>query len=95
MHASLSLILCHGPSHQNKDIPEGGSKAVVLVDEVSFHLPEHRNLAIRNAVKAFTNSVLDLISPHEPDRAQMVDYFGQPELIYLGPDEQIIPEDIT
>jgi glutamate dehydrogenase len=68
---------------------------VVLVDEVSFHLPEHRDLAIRNAVKAFSNSVLDLISTHELDRSRMVDYFKRPELIYLGPDEQIIPEDIV
>merc|ERR1719461_2739833 len=50
---------------------------------------------LRTSVKSFTNALLDLTQSSE-DRSQcMVDYLGYPELIYLGPDEQIVPEDIN
>ncbi|MCA9776733.1 MAG: hypothetical protein KC800_08460, partial [Candidatus Eremiobacteraeota bacterium] len=57
---------------KNKDIPEGGAKAAVLVTPGSD--PTF-------AGKGFANTLLDLTigQPHE----------GQPELIYLGPDENV------
>ncbi len=67
---------------KNKDIPEGGSKAAVLLE------PQTR---LDRAVKAFINSILDLITPDPDTRAQIVDYFGEDELLYLGPDENITP----
>ena len=68
---------------KNKDIPEGGSKAAILV---------HPNGRISRSVKAFVNSMLDLITPEEVTRAKVVDRLHHEELIYLGPDENITPK---
>jgi glutamate dehydrogenase len=67
---------------KNKDIPEGGSKAAILVH------PEGR---VSRSVKAFVNSILDLITPEETTKAKIVDRLNRDELIYLGPDENITP----
>jgi glutamate dehydrogenase len=76
---------------KNKDIPEGGSKAVVLVDAPAVG-KNNTFAAARTSVKAFTDSLLDLIV--EDSVSNCVDYLNKDELIYLGPDEQVIPEDI-
>ena len=68
---------------KNKDIPEGGSKAVVLLEPDT---PVHR------CVKAFVDGLLDLIAPQPEGSDGLVDYFGHPELLYLGPDENITPD---
>eukprot|EP00937_MAST-01D_sp_MAST-1D-sp2_P002224 g2224.t1 len=88
---------------KNKDIPEGGSKAVVLVDcpaesgrEEQFESDEEfRHYVVRKSVKAFSDAMLDMLSTHDHIRDAIVDYYGRPELIYLGPDENIIPQDIN
>jgi len=79
---------------KNKDIPEGGSKAVCLVN-VSDRMTGSRDFLIRKAVKSFTDGLLDLITPDLEVKKRMVDYFGEDELLYLGPDENITPEDIN
>uniref|UniRef100_A0A7S3KZB4 Glutamate/phenylalanine/leucine/valine/L-tryptophan dehydrogenase C-terminal domain-containing protein n=1 Tax=Amphora coffeiformis TaxID=265554 RepID=A0A7S3KZB4_9STRA len=79
---------------KNKDIPEGGSKAVNLVD-VNGMTDHNKNFVMRKSVKAFTDSILDLIVQTEETRNNVVDYYNKPEVLYLGPDEQIIPEDIN
>jgi len=86
--------LSHAQELKNKDIPEGGSKAVVLVDVTQTSSSE-RYLTLRTSVKAFTNALLDLTQSSEDRSHCMVDYLGFPELIYLGPDEQVVPEDIN
>ncbi|GAU08912.1 NAD-glutamate dehydrogenase domain-containing protein [Desulfoplanes formicivorans] len=72
---------------KNKDIPEGGSKAVLLLAP---------NGSVDLAVKSMTNTLLDMIiSTREltsPDN--VVDYLGHHEIIYLGPDENILPRHI-
>jgi glutamate dehydrogenase len=68
---------------KNKDIPEGGAKAALLV---------HPNGRVSRSVKAFVNSVLDLITPEETTTSKVVDRLNHKELIYLGPDENITPE---
>ena len=68
---------------KNKDIPEGGSKAAILVN------PKGR---ISRSVKAFVNSILDLITPEHSTVEKIVDHLNHEELIYLGPDENITPE---
>ncbi|CAM9635203.1 unnamed protein product, partial [Phaeothamnion confervicola] len=79
---------------KNKDIPEGGSKAVVLVDTAgSTAAGKHH--AMRKSVKAFTDAVLDLIVDTPATREHVVDFLGRQELLYLGPDEQVIPADIN
>ena len=57
---------------KNKDIPEGGAKAAVLVQpgsDATF------------AGKSFANTLLDLTIGQDHD--------GHPDLIYLGPDENV------
>ncbi|MCH2153318.1 MAG: hypothetical protein MK089_08260, partial [Phycisphaerales bacterium] len=68
---------------KNKDIPEGGSKAAVLVE------PGAR---ADRAVKGFVDSLLDLITPDEKIRSRIVDRLNESELLYLGPDENITPK---
>ena len=70
---------------KNKDIPEGGAKAAILLEPGS---------GIDRCVKAFVNSILDLITEDPETRAQIVDHGGMQELIYLGPDENITPAHI-
>lgn len=78
---------------KNKDIPEGGSKAVNLINTTGLS-DVAKNFVMRKSVKAMTDTILDLIVDTEYTKQYMVDYFGKPEVLYLGPDEQVIPEDI-
>ncbi|UIZ21305.1 hypothetical protein KXD40_001076 [Peronospora effusa] len=82
---------------KNKDIPEGGSKAVVLCDPIVGPVGDiaPRDFIIRKSVKAFSDALLDLNTTDEAVKEKIVDYYGKDELIYLGPDENIIPEDIV
>jgi glutamate dehydrogenase len=68
---------------KNKDIPEGGAKAVILIEPGN---PIHR------CFKAFADGLLDLITPDPAVRGRIIDRFGQEEIIYLGPDENITPD---
>jgi len=79
---------------KNKDIPEGGSKAVNLIDVVGLS-NDAKNFVVRKSVKAFTDTILDLIVETQHSRKHMVDLLGKKEVLYLGPDEQVIPEDIN
>lgn len=82
---------------KNKDIPEGGSKAVVLCDPIVGPVGDvaPRDFILRKSVKAFSDALLDLNTTDAAVKDKIVDYYGQDELIYLGPDENIIPEDIV
>ena len=73
---------------KNKDIPEGGAKAVLLLG------PEG-DLDI--AFKGMVNSLLDLVLTDgaSPVLPGITDYLGREEILYLGPDEQITPRHIT
>ncbi len=73
---------------KNKDIPEGGAKAVLLLG------PEG-DLDI--AVKGMLNSLLDLVLTDgaSPVLPGITDYLGKEEILYLGPDEQIAPRHIV
>ena len=68
---------------KNKDIPEGGSKAAILI---------HPTGRVSRSVKAFVDSILDLITPEELTKSKIVDRLHHKELIYLGPDENITPK---
>ena len=78
---------------KNKDIPEGGSKAVVLIDAIGMS-EMGKDFVMRKSVKAFTDTILDLIVDTEETRKEVVDFVGKKEVLYLGPDENIIPCDI-
>jgi glutamate dehydrogenase len=83
--------LAKAQQHKNKDIPEGGAKAVLLLG------PEGD---ADQAVKGLADALLDLIVAPEDAPAQapvlpgVVDYLNREEIIYLGPDEHITPEHI-
>ncbi|QJB54943.1 NAD-glutamate dehydrogenase domain-containing protein [Pseudodesulfovibrio sp. zrk46] len=82
--------LASAQQFKNKDIPEGGSKAVILLG------PE---ADIDLAVKSMVDSFLDLlIIPEGTDgfvQPGIVDYLGREEVIFLGPDENITPDHIN
>eukprot|EP00298_Acanthocystis_sp_HF-20_P016988 c21644_g1_i2.p1 GENE.c21644_g1_i2~~c21644_g1_i2.p1 ORF type:complete len:1061 (+),score=497.44 c21644_g1_i2:2-3184(+) len=90
---------CYGLAYaqqlKNKDIPEGGSKAVVLVNTLKSKTQEARDFALRKSVKYFTDSLLDLIVKTDETNANIVNFYPLPERLYLGPDEQVIPDDIS
>ena len=83
---------CYGLSFaqqmKNKDIPEGGSKCVALVDTVGMS-QQNKNFVMRKSVKAFSDSMLDLIVDTPETQSDVLDYYGKPEVLYLGPDEQV------
>jgi glutamate dehydrogenase len=74
--------------------PEGGSKAVILINSTDLSSYTRKNIVMRKSVKAFADTILDLIVSTDETRANIVDRLGRPEVIYLGPDEQVIPSDI-
>jgi len=108
---------------KNKDIPEGGAKAVILLEpyerlkieeeifarelqeadvpeeqlEVelkTFHIEQKRE-NLYQAQRSFVEALLILINCEEDGtlRAKdIVDYYQQPEYIYLGPDENMFNE---
>jgi glutamate dehydrogenase len=86
--------LANAQQLKNKDIPEGGSKAVVLVNSIGMN-DDERDFQVRRSFKAFTDSLLDLLVKTDETRANVVDYYGKQEFLYLGPDENVIPQDIV
>lgn len=75
---------------KNKDIPEGGSKAVCLVNTPNVS-PENRYQESRKAIHASVDAILDLTV--EESTKRMKDFYGKQEVIFLGPDEQVVPTD--
>jgi glutamate dehydrogenase len=61
---------------KNKDIPEGGSKGTILLNWGYMD-------KARDCFKKYVDGLLDLILPN----AAVVDYYGRPVLLFLGPDE--------
>lgn len=69
-------------SRKNKDIPEGGSKGVILLDY------QHQDKA-RISFEKYIDAVLDLLlEPNSPGiKDPIVDLHGKPEILFMGPDE--------
>ncbi|ERS98033.1 NAD-specific glutamate dehydrogenase [Sporothrix schenckii ATCC 58251] len=67
---------------KNKDIPEGGSKGVILLD------PKQQDKA-REAFEKYIDSILDLLLPAETPgiKNPIVDLYGKEEILFMGPDE--------
>lgn len=79
---------------KNKDIPEGGSKAVNLIDCHGLS-EDAKQFVMRKSVKAFVNTIFDLIVEDDETKCKTVDYLNKKEVIYLGPDEQVTVDDIN
>jgi glutamate dehydrogenase len=61
---------------KNKDIPEGGSKGVILLNF------SHQDKD-RVAFEKYVDALMDLLLPHPT----VDDKLGKPEILFLGPDE--------
>jgi glutamate dehydrogenase len=90
-HYDEAYNLATAQQLKNKDIPEGGSKAVVLIrpSEIS-----QQQILVRKCVKGFVDSMLDLLGGDDV-QDRIVARNEVKDIVYLGPDEQIIPEDIA
>ncbi len=77
--------LSYAQQLKNKDIPEGGAKAAIVLEPPA---------EATRCVKAFVDGILDLITPEPSTQRLVVDLLGFDEFIYLGPDENITPAHI-
>ncbi len=68
--------LAHTQQRKNKDIPEGGSKGVILLNP---NAQERAELAFQK----YIHGLLDLMLPNDEIR----DLLGSDEILFLGPDE--------
>ena len=66
---------------KNKDIPEGGSKGVILIN------PGAAQLKQKQCFVKYIDSLLDLLILNDPTKEKIVDLYNKPEMLYLGPDE--------
>lgn len=80
--------LAYAQQVKNKDIPEGGAKAVILLEPTGD---------VGLAVASVINSLLDVVLPGKdtPALPGVVDHLGREEIIYCGPDENIQPAHIA
>jgi len=67
---------------KNKDIPEGGSKGTILLDNGT----QDRPLA---AFEKYVDSILDLLIVGQSPgiKEKIVDLYSKPEILFFGPDE--------
>ncbi|OQO29250.1 NAD-specific glutamate dehydrogenase [Rachicladosporium sp. CCFEE 5018] len=74
--------LANTQQKKNKDIPEGGSKGVILLDFL------HQDKA-RVAFEKYIDSVMDLLLPPTSPgiKDPIVDLHGKEEILFMGPDE--------
>jgi glutamate dehydrogenase len=70
--------LAHTQQKKNKDIPEGGSKGIILLSK-GHHAQTNDFIAF----KKYIDSMLDLLLPNN----EIVDHLIKEEVIFCGPDE--------
>lgn len=86
-----NYVLAHTQHLKNKDIYEGGSKMVAVLDAGEEHDPEMTRQRLYKLQYGFLNAFLDIYVT-ENGRAKdprVVDYYGEDEPIELGPDENM------
>ncbi len=87
-----NYVLAHTQHLKNKDIYEGGSKMVAILNIDPRTTHEQRDQYLYKLQHAFANAFLDLFVTDENGQAKdprVVDYYGQEEPIELGPDENM------
>jgi glutamate dehydrogenase len=74
--------LANTQQRKNKDIPEGGSKGVILLEI------KHQSKA-KVAFQKYIDSILDLLLPPQSPgiKDPILDLHGKPEILFMGPDE--------
>lgn len=65
---------------KNKDIPEGGSKGVILLN------PGVAQTRAKECFTKYIDSLLDLLIK-DPSKEKIVDLYENSEMLYMGPDE--------
>ncbi len=68
--------LAYTQQRKNKDIPEGGSKGTILLN---WGFQDRAEAAF----KKYIDGLLDLMLPSK----EIIDYYGQPIILFIGPDE--------
>jgi glutamate dehydrogenase len=88
-----NFVLAHTQHFKNKDIYEGGSKLVMLMDAAALEDAERNQETIRlhKLQRAVFNAFLDIyVTDNGVARdPAVVDYYREDELIELGPDENM------
>lgn len=85
-HYDEVYALAFAQQHKNKDIPEGGSKGVILAAP---------DADLESVARAYADALLDLIIPDPLLKGLHADHYPRDELLYLGPDENISERLIT
>jgi glutamate dehydrogenase len=89
-----NYVLAHTQHLKNKDIYEGGSKMVVVINAPDLQTRERMNLRLHKVQYAFINAFLDIFVTEngKAKDPRVVDYYGEDEPIELGPDENMHDE---
>jgi len=74
--------LANTQQRKNKDIPEGGSKGVILLNAESQGLPDQ-------SFQKYIDAIIDLLIPGKTPgiKEAITDYYGKEEILFMGPDE--------
>lgn len=67
---------------KNKDIPEGGSKGVILLNA-----DLKSQLRATAAFEKYIDAILDLLLVDNMKKSGIVDLYGEDEILFMGPDE--------
>jgi glutamate dehydrogenase len=90
------FVLAHTQHFKNKDIYEGGSKLVVLMDASALDREERNQetLRLHKLQRAVANAFLDVFVTEKgaAKSGKVVDYYREDEPIELGPDENMHDE---
>ncbi len=87
-----TYVLAHTQHLKNKDIYEGGSKLVAVLDAQTAGDPQLAQQRLYKLQYSFANAFLDVFCSHEDGSikdSQVIDYYGEEEAIELGPDENM------
>lgn len=74
--------LANTQQRKNKDIPEGGSKGVILLNA-------DRQDSAQVSFQKYIDSIIDLLIPGSSPgiKEAITDYYGKEEILFMGPDE--------
>ena len=89
-----NYVLAHTQHLKNKDIYEGGSKMVAVINAPDLQTKERLNQRLHKVQYAFINAFLDIFVTEngKAKDPRVVDYYGEDEPIELGPDENMHDE---
>ena len=89
-----NYVLAHTQHLKNKDIYEGGSKLVAILNVDPEESRESLHQYLYKMQFGFINAFLDIFVTRDGKAAdpRVVDYYGQEEAIELGPDENMHDE---